>query len=105
MSLCPRAHVVQDKRAARMHVFVSRFAGTNAAHESNRSRFVRVACVPGRNVTFADPDQASHHRAFDAGAVLSVIKCFSLRFDPADGRAFASGPGIPSRMAVTSGCI
>ena len=40
---CLRAHVVQDERAARAHVFVSRFAGTNAACKRNRNQFVRVA--------------------------------------------------------------
>ena len=49
---CLRAQLVQDERAARVHVFVSRFAGTNAADESHRNRFARVAMFPGRNVAF-----------------------------------------------------
>ena len=59
-----------------------RFAGTIQLDKSSRDRFARVAMYSRRNVACADPDSASHHRAFHAGAVLGVVnalRCASTR--------------------------
>ena len=70
---CPRAHVVQDECAARVHVFVSTFAGT--MRPTDRTE---IGSWTSRG-SWQESDalriliQASHHRAFDGGAVLGVV--------------------------------
>jgi hypothetical protein len=64
---------------ARLRVEIRR---KNAACKPNRNQSVRVACVPGRIVTFADPDPSIAPRAFHARAVLGVVnalRCASTR--------------------------
>jgi hypothetical protein len=84
---CLRAVNVQDERAAGVDVFVSRLAGECGRQTEQKSVRAR-RCVPGRNVTFANGDP---------GIAPSLLPCWrrarrrqrsSLRFDPADGRAF-----------------
>jgi hypothetical protein len=79
---CLGAQVVQEERATAVHVFVSRFAGRIWP------RTEPEMCSGTSNVFLAEPSslqaaiQASHHRAFDAGAVISVVnalRCASTR--------------------------
>jgi hypothetical protein len=92
---CPRADVVQDKRAARGHVFASRIAGT--MRWPNRTAI-------GSRASHVFPDgmshsciqiSPSHHRAFHGGAVLSVVN--ALRF--ASTRQTAGPSGIDDASA------
>ena len=70
---CLRAQVVQDGRAARVHDFVSRSAGT--MRPTNRTAIGSRACYvfPGGTSGSCIQILPSHHRAFHAGAVLSVV--------------------------------
>ena len=70
---CLRAQVVQDGRAARVHDFVSRFAGT--VRPTNRTAIGSRACHVFPDGTSGSFIQIlpSHHRAFHSGAVLSVV--------------------------------
>ena len=93
---CLRAQVVQDERAARVHVFVSRFAGTKRL--ANRTEIGSCASqrVPGSDVTFCGSrSSCTHHRAYHAGAVLSVVN--ALRF--ASTRPAAGPSGIDDACA------
>ena len=85
---CLRVRFVQDERAARVHVFVSRFAGT--MRPTNRTAIGSSACD-------VFPDGTSHSRIQICAVAPSRLSCWrrarrrqcsSLRFDPADGRAF-----------------
>ena len=93
---CLRAQVVQDERAARVHVVRVEIRRNNAADESNRNRFARVAHV-SRNErrVLRIQIQPSHHRAFHAGAVLGVVN--ALRF--ASTRPAAGPSGIDDACA------
>jgi hypothetical protein len=92
---CPRAHVVQDECAARVHVFVSTFAGT--MRPTDRTE---IGSWTSRG-SWQESDalriliQASHHRAFDGGAVLGVVD--ALRF--ASTRPSAGPSGIDDASA------
>lgn len=70
---CLRAQVVQDGRAARVHDFVSRSAGT--MWPTNRTAIGSRVCYVFPEGTSGSCIQIlpSHHRAFHAGAVLSVV--------------------------------
>lgn len=76
---CPRAHVVQDKRAARVHVFVSRFAGTMQPTDRTEIASSASHVFPAGTSRLRIQIQASHHRAFHAGGVLGVVNAPSLR--------------------------
>ena len=92
---CLRAQVVQDGRAARVHDFVSRFAGTmrptNRTAISSRARHVFPDGTSGSCIQILP----SHDRAFHAGAVLSVVN--ALRF--ASTRPAAGPSGIDDACA------
>jgi hypothetical protein len=90
-----RAQVVQDGRAARLHDFVSRFAGT--MRPTNRTAIGSCACHVFPDGTSGSCIQIlpSHHRAFHAGAVLSVVN--ALRF--ASTRPTAGPSGIDDASA------
>jgi hypothetical protein len=92
---CLRAQVVHDKRAARVLVFVSRSAGMK--RRTNRTKMGSRAsqCFPEGAPPFADPDPAGDHRAFQAGAVLSLVN--ALRF--ASTRPAAGPSGIDDASA------
>ena len=53
---CLRAHVVQDERAARVHVFVSKFAGTKLPTKPTEIGPRTFHGFSGRNVATLDPD-------------------------------------------------
>ena len=61
---CPRAHVVQDKRAARVHVFVSRFAGTMQPTDRTEIASSASHVFPAGTSRLRIQIQASHHRPF-----------------------------------------
>ena len=86
---CPRAPFVQDERAARVHVFVSTLAGT--MRPTNRTEIGSCASrfVPEGSSRLRIQIEASHHRAFDGGAVLGVVN--ALRFAPTRPAAGPSG--------------
>ena len=92
---CLRAQFVQDERAARVHVFVSRFAGT--MRPTNRHRIGTRACHVFPEGTSRSWIQIlpSHHRVFHAGAVLGVVN--ALRF--ASTRPTAGPSGIDNASA------
>jgi hypothetical protein len=86
---------VQDERAARVQVFVTRFAGT--MRPTNRTAIGSRASSLVPEVTFPFSHQIwpSHHRAFDAGTVLVVVN--ALRF--ASTRPMAGPSGIDDASA------
>ena len=92
---CPRAHVVQDKRIARVHVFASRFAGTMVP--TKRTEIGSCASHGFLEETSRSWIQIlrSHHRAFHSGAVLGVVN--ALRF--ASTRPSAGPAGIDDASA------
>ena len=92
---CLRAQVVHDERAARVVVFVSRSAGMKRRTNRTKNGLARVPMFPGRSAAFADPDPACDHRAFQAGAVLSLVN--ALRF--ASTRPAAGPSGIDAACA------
>jgi hypothetical protein len=81
-ALC--AQVAPEERAAREHIFVSRFAGRippeNRAEICSGSTYVFPAEASRSHTQI----QASHHRAFHADAGLGVVnalRCASVRWD------------------------
>ena len=79
---CPRAHVAQDKRAARVHVFGPRFAGTMRLTDRTEIGSCAPPVFQAGTSRAQIQIQASHHRAFHAGAVLGVVnalRCASTR--------------------------
>lgn len=92
---CVRAQVLQDERAARVFVFVSRFAGMK--RRMNRTEIGSRASLrfPGRNLAFADPDLA-----------VAPIADFSLAPCSASSTLFASlRPGASAGPAgVDNAC-
>ena len=82
------AQFAQDERAARAHVFVSKFAGQNGPKKSYRNQFARVPMFPGRNVTFASTDLGVAPSRLSCWRRARRRQCSALRFDPANGRAF-----------------
>jgi hypothetical protein len=83
----------------------------NTVHKPNRNLSGHVESVPGRSVPFADPDPASHHRAFHAGAVLGVVnalRCASTRpsagpagIDDASARHVSGTYAMVLRVSIT----
>ena len=93
---CLPAQVVQDKRAARVARVRVQIRRDEAADESNRNQLVRVAlCSRKRRHVLQIQIQASHHRAYHAGAVLGVVN--ALRF--ASTRPAAGPSGIDDACA------
>jgi hypothetical protein len=86
---------VQDKRAARGRIFVSRFSGRKRLTSRTRIRSCASQVFPAERSSFQIQIQASHHRAFDAGAVLDVVN--ALRF--ASTRPTAGPAGIDDASA------
>jgi hypothetical protein len=86
---------VQEERAVREHVFVSRFAGRippgKGAEVCSGSAYIFPA-EPSRSHTQIE---ASHHRDFDAGAVLGVVNALRC----ASTRPTAGPPGIDDASA------
>jgi len=76
-----RTPFVRDERAARVHVFVSEFAGKNGPRI--RTEISSSVCPCSRKERLLlQPDLAEHHRVFHAGAVLGVVnalRCASTR--------------------------
>jgi hypothetical protein len=92
---CLRAQVVHDETRwsrARVRVQIRR---DEAADEPHRNWLARIPTRPGGNAAFADPDLAVDHRAFHAGAVLTVVN--ALRF--ASTRPAAGPSGIDDASA------
>jgi hypothetical protein len=85
---CLCAQVVQEECGAGVHVFVSRFAGRSWAETEPETRSGTSNVFPAEPSSLQTEIQTSHHRAFDTGAVLSVVnalRCASTR--PAAGPA------------------
>jgi hypothetical protein len=92
---CPRAHVVRDTRIARVHVFVSRFAGTMLPTTRTDIGPRASHGCPGRTSRSWTQILRSHHRAFHSGAVLGVVN--ALR--SASTRPSAGPAGIDDASA------
>jgi hypothetical protein len=86
---------VQDERAARVHVFVPSFAGRMRSTNRTEISSYASAVFPAETSRVRIQIQASHHRAFHAGAVLSVVN--ALRF--ASTRPVAGPAGIDDASA------
>lgn len=63
--------------------------------DRTRNGLARVPMFPGKSAAFADPDPAADHRAFQAGAVLSLVN--ALRY--ASTRPAAGPSGIDDACA------
>ncbi len=92
---CLRAQFVQDERAARVHVFVSRFAGTRRTLSRTEIGSRACASVQEEASRLRIQILLPHHRAFHAGAVLGVVN--ALRF--ASTRPTAGPSGIDDASA------
>lgn len=86
---------MQDERAARVHVFLSRLAGTMRLTDRTEIGSCASLVFPAGTSRVRIQIQASHHRAFDAGAVLDVVN--ALRF--ASTRPAAGPSGIDDACA------
>lgn len=70
----PRAQVVQDTRAARVHIVAPRFAGTRVPTTRTDIGPRASHGCPARTSRSWTQILRSHHRAFHSGAVLGVVK-------------------------------
>ena len=70
---CPRAQFVQDEGAAREHLVVSRFAGTRRPMSCTEIGSRACSSFHEKKSRVRIQISLPHHRAFHAGAVLSVI--------------------------------
>ena len=101
MSLSTRTCRAGQTRRRRAHLRTE-IRRENAAYKPNRNQFVRVACVPAETLRLQIQIQASHHRAFHAGAVLGVIN--ALRFASTRPTAGPSGIDDASARHVSGNC-
>ena len=92
---CLCTEVVQEERAARVHVFVSRFAGRRRLADRTDTCSGTSNVFPEKASRLQTQIQASHHRALDTGAVLSVVN--ALR--SASTRPVAGPAGIDDASA------
>lgn len=90
-----RVQFVPDERAARVHMFVSRFAGMRQPLSRTGIGSRASQCFPVEHRVHGARYVAPHHRVFDAGAVLSVVN--ALRF--ASTRPTAGPSGIDDASA------
>ncbi len=108
---CPRAHVTQDKRAARAHVCGSRFAGTMRPTERTEIGSFASHVFQGGTSRLQIQIQTSHHRAFHAGAVLGIVnalRCASTRptagpsgIDDASARHMSGSFAMVGTVSIT----
>jgi hypothetical protein len=108
---CRRAHVVQDKRAARAHVCGSRFPGAMRPIERTEISSCASPVFQGGTSRSQIQIQTSHHRASHAGAVLGIVnalRCASTGptagpsgIDDASARHMSGSYAMVGRVSFT----
>ena len=108
---CPRGTTGQDKRVARAHIFVSRFAGRMRLTTRTETSSCAAHVFPAETSRLQIEIQASHHRAFHADAVLGVVnalRCASTRpsagpagIDDASARHVSGNYAMVGNLLIT----
>jgi hypothetical protein len=93
--------VVSDphERAARMHVIMSERAGTTQFVIRSQIASARVAIFPGKTVSFGTQISRLTPSRLRCSRRAQRRQCSSLRFDPADGRAFGLDDACARHMS------